>query len=96
MFKARQRRDASLRETLAELPGTIPQPLPKNVTSIPQQVLSSTDFQITALQPEQLVKSLADGSLSSVSVTLAFLRRAALAQQLVSTLADTASRCSCD
>ncbi len=58
--------------------------LPKNVFDVPGKVIEQHDLQITEAEPEVLVGLLANGTLSSVEVTTAFLRRAALAQRLVS------------
>lgn len=80
--KAQNRRDESLKETLAELP-SIPDALPENVTGIPRQLLSERDLAITDQDAERLLPALASGKLSSVEVTEAFLRRAALAHKLV-------------
>jgi len=52
--------------------------------SVPSNTLSPRDNEITELLPEQLAKLLASGKFSSREVTTAFLRRAALAQKLVS------------
>jgi hypothetical protein len=57
--------------------------LPKNVTAIPGLVLNQRDIQITDSLPEELVKILAGGQITATDVTLAFLRRAAVAQRLV-------------
>jgi amidase len=58
--------------------------LPKNSTAIPSEFLGKRDLQITETLTEELVKLLANGELSATEVTTAFLRRAALAQRLVS------------
>lgn len=50
----------------------------------PSMFLESKDVQITQCLPEDLVAMLGRGELSAVEVTTAFLRRAALAQKLVS------------
>lgn len=82
--RAQQHRDDSLRSTLAELP-PVPDTLPKNVTGIPSQLLSAEDVRITSLDVEHLLPLLASGALSSVAVTTAFIRRAAVAQSLAGT-----------
>lgn len=81
--EARDYRDASL-EKLDFFVSGIPAELPQNVTTIPGVLLSETDFKITGMLPEDLVKSLSLGELSSVDVTTAFLRRAVIAQHVVS------------
>lgn len=62
----------------------LPSNLPPNVLDIPSQVLRQEEIQITQTAPEDLLSSLAAGELSATSVTRAFLRRASLAQKLVS------------
>lgn len=85
--EAQENRDASLQRVpgISEVFGrlTFPNELPKNVTGVPGRVLSSLDIHITEQLPEELVKLLANGHLSATYVTLAFLRRAAVAQKLV-------------
>ena len=81
--QARDYRDASLKKLDFSASG-IPAELPQNVTTIPKALLSETDFNITRTLPEDLVKSLSSGELSSVDVTTAFLRRAVIAQHVVS------------
>ena len=61
----------------------VPSSLPGNVTGIPQALLSPREVEITTTFTEDLVFSLATGSLTSTEVTNAFLRRAGLAQKLV-------------
>ena len=58
--------------------------LPQNSTGVPGKALHPKDFQITQRLPEELIQLMARGELSSVEVTTAFLRRAVLAQKLVS------------
>lgn len=62
--------------------------LPKNVTAIPSLVLNQRDIQITDSLPEELVKILASGQLTATDVTLAFLRRAAVAQRLTNCITE--------
>ena len=57
--------------------------LPLNTSKLPSQLLSPEESKITETSPEQLLKSLASGELSSVQVVTAFLRRAGIAQKLV-------------
>lgn len=85
----------------------LPTELPRNVTALPQTLLSPREAEITTTTAEDLVASLGTGRLTSTEVTNAFLRRAGLAQNLVSTLSvifvvvhltlsrPTASRNSC-
>ena len=86
--EAQDFRDASLVQVLGiaavfEQDAFLNEP-PKNVMTIPCLVLSPGDIQITESLPEELVKLLANGQLSAMDVTVAFLRRAAVAQRLVS------------
>lgn len=79
------RRDQSIAAVTPPIPD-IPIPVPTNVTGIPKQLLSSLEIEITEAVPEKLVIALADGDLSATEVTTAFLRRAGLAQKLVTHL----------
>lgn len=85
--EAQQHRDASVATFVKGFPAALAaeelSDLPKNSTNIPSIVLQAEDLAITASLPEELVKLLANGELSAVGVTTAFLRRAALAQKLV-------------
>ncbi|KAF2402695.1 amidase [Trichodelitschia bisporula] len=66
----------------------LPSPLPLNVTALPSQYLSESDFTLTSLAPETLIARLASGSLTSAAVTTAFLRRAALASKLTNCITE--------
>lgn len=82
---AQSLRDKSIERiqpTVPEVPSS--SELPLNTTHIPQQLLGEDEYAITETSPEQLLSSLASGKLSSVEVTKAFLRRAGIAQRLVS------------
>ena len=73
-------------ETIAKLSPPVPDvpdELPQDVTSIPGDLLSTRELEITERSPEALVSALAAGEFTSVEVTKAFLRRAAIAQKLV-------------
>jgi amidase len=59
-----------------------------NVTSVPSKVLSPEDVTITETPIDKLLESLANGKLSSVRCTEAFLRRAVLAHQLTNCATD--------
>ncbi len=59
--------------------------LPRDVTNIPRDLLAQDEVLITETSPEELVESLASGKLNSITVVNAFLRRAGLAQKLVTT-----------
>ena len=85
--RAQQRRN----DSLVEVPGILrydnsEQAQKSNVTTIPKHVLSAEDLEITRKDPEHLLASIAAQEVSSVAVSSAFLRRAALAQELVSCL----------
>lgn len=61
----------------------ITEKLPRRVISLPRKYLSPEEITITEAPIEELLASLATGRLSSLAVTKAFLRRAAIAQKLV-------------
>jgi hypothetical protein len=87
--EAQDHRDGSLARVKPGLPEAFERiqfsgELPKNSISVPGKALHPRDFRITETLPEELLKSLASGQLSAVDVTTAFLRRAVLAQKLVS------------
>ena len=79
--QARDHRATTLAEVQPPIP-SVPANLPRNVTSIPRDLLSSREIEITESTTEVLVASLAAGKLTSREVTNAFLRRAGLAQDL--------------
>ena len=80
---AQDHRDASIAQVEPAVPD-VPAKLPLDVTTLPKQFLSEAEVDITETSAENLVASLAAGRISSVDVTKAFLRRAGLAQKLVS------------
>lgn len=82
--EAQAYREASLSLLDPALP-PLPNPLPLNVTGIPAQVLTPSELELTSHGPEVLVGLIASGQYTSEQVTRAYLRRAALAQRLVST-----------
>lgn len=73
-------------ETVAAVntPDIATKQLPLNVSNIPRDLLKPKEVELTETAPETLLKQLASGDISSVNLTEAFLRRAALAQKLVS------------
>jgi amidase len=75
-------RDESIAQVQPPVPG-VPDDLPLNVTSIPKQLLTPREIEITETAPEVLVQKLASGDWTCVEVTNSFLRRAGLAQKLV-------------
>ena len=86
---AQSLRDKSINEIEPAIP-QVPSPtdLPLNTTSLPKKLMGEAEFKITETPPEELLKSLASGDLSSVEVTTAFLRRAGIAQKLVSQVVE--------
>lgn len=82
---AQELRDASISRVQPSVPD-VPSGLPKDVTDIPNALLSTDEAFITQTSPEDLVLSLASGKLSCGTVVNAFLRRAGLAQKLVYTI----------
>lgn len=80
-FSAQSLRDESISRVLQIEPISDNQ---LNVTKIAASVLATEELRITETNTESLVSSLALGDIGSVQVTSAFLRRAALAQKLVS------------
>ena len=83
--KVQEYRVQSLRKVQPPLP-EIPLDLPKDVTHAPQMLLSQREIVITDSSPECLLSYLAAGKWNSEEVTQAYLRRATLAQELVSTI----------
>lgn len=78
-------------DSIAAVEPTVPEvssELPLNVTSIPKQLLTNREVEITETSPEDLLTALASNTLSSVEVTSAFLRRAGLAQRLVNCITE--------
>ncbi|KAE9373330.1 amidase [Stipitochalara longipes BDJ] len=90
--EAQDHRDASLATFAKDFPAEITPDdfadLPDNSANIPGMVLQARDLKITESLPEELVKLLANGDLSAVDVTTAFLRRAALAQKLTNCITE--------
>lgn len=82
--EAQEYRDASIARVQPEVP-QLPPNLPPNVINIPGETLSQDEIQITETPPEDLLGLLASGGLTATIVTKAFLRRAGLAQKLVTT-----------
>ena len=81
---AQDLRDRSIADVEPAIPA-IPSELPKNVISLPRVLLSEAEVSLTEKTPESLLAELVTGAISSSAVTLAFLRRAGLAQKLAST-----------
>src|SRR4051794_10038313 len=75
-------RDATISSIEPALPEIIDVPL--NTIPIARKILTAEEIEITESLVEELIPRLADGSLSSLTVVRAFLRRAGLAQKVVS------------
>lgn len=84
-------RDDTIAKVQPPIPD-VPYELPRNVTSIPAELLSAREIELTETAPEKLVAELAEGTLTSTELTNAFLRRAGLAQKLVSHPFDPSTR----
>ncbi|MCJ1378120.1 hypothetical protein MMC17_001216 [Xylographa soralifera] len=84
---AQEYRDASIGRVEPAVPN-VPQYLPRDVTSIPKELLSKEEVEITQTLTEDLLKSLASGELTSTTITKAFLRRAGLAQKLANCVTE--------
>jgi amidase len=85
--EAQDYRDSTLSQICPPIP-TLPSDLPKNVTSVPNEVLDAQTISITSLPPEELLVSLGTGQLTAVAVTTAYLQRAAVAQGLVNCITE--------
>lgn len=72
-------------ETLAKVGVNveIPAQLSRNVTNIPDKVLSSASARITSLAPQEIVTLISERKISAQQVVQAFLERAVIAQNLV-------------
>jgi len=62
----------------------LPKPLPKNVNPLAEDFLTKEELAITGLDVPELLDAIRIKKYTCVTVTRAFLRRAALAQELVS------------
>lgn len=87
--EAQQYRDASISRIKPDVPQT-PSNLPRNVMEIPGKLLSPDETRITELPVEELADMLRLRKVSAMVVTLAFLRRAGVAQKLVCLPAQSA------
>jgi amidase len=81
-----QHRAATIAQIQPPIPGI--KELPLDSTLVPKTILTPDEIAITESRPEDLVFKLASGTLSSTTVTYAFLRRAALAQKLVNCITE--------
>lgn len=80
--EAQEYRDASISRIKPDVPQT-PSNLPRNVMDIPGKLLSPDEIQITEFPVEELADMLRLRKVTAIVVTLAFLRRAGVAQKLV-------------
>lgn len=78
-------RQAYRDQTISLIEPSLPEitDIPLNTLPLAKQVLTPQEIQITESTVEDLAATIANGGLSAVTVTKAFLRRAALAQKAV-------------
>ncbi len=81
--EAQDYRDASINRVEPAVPA-VPEVLLQDRTVVPKDLLSAEEILITQTAPEDLLNSLASGKFTSTTVIKAFLRRAGVAQALVS------------
>lgn len=86
-LKKQNHREKSIAKVTPSIPD-IPDQLPRDVTGVPKNLLDGREVDITERSTEALVSALAVGELTSVEVTRAFLRRAAIAQKLVNCVTE--------
>ncbi|KAL5391054.1 hypothetical protein DPSP01_001545 [Paraphaeosphaeria sporulosa] len=84
--RTQQQREATIAAVHPPIPDILD--LPLDSTPIPKTILTPTEISITESDPVDLLAKLSSASLSSVDVTKAFLRRAALAQKLVNCITE--------
>ncbi|UKZ71116.1 uncharacterized protein TrAtP1_012079 [Trichoderma atroviride] len=77
-------------ETLAEVGVNIqiPAQLSRNVTDIPDKVLSASSARITSLAPQEIITLASERKISAQEVVQAFLERAVIAQNLTNCLTE--------
>ena len=85
--EARSHRDSSLAAPGPDLDPSYGGKEALDITHLPAKSLTSEEQHITEADPQHLVAMLQCGKLTSVAVTKAYLRRAAVAQTLVSRFA---------
>ena len=82
--KALETRDRSLAAITPPLElSRLPKPLPKNVIPLAKEILTEEELAITGLDTLELLAAIRNQQYTCLAVTKAFLRRAALAQELV-------------
>ncbi|KAI1160506.1 amidase signature domain-containing protein [Nemania serpens] len=85
----RQRhRDATIASLNPPPPRLEASDIPLDTTSVPRSILGAEDLEITEKNVEDLASKLASGQWSAKTVIQAFLRRAALAQQLANCVTE--------
>ncbi|KAK1238875.1 hypothetical protein MKX08_005936 [Trichoderma sp. CBMAI-0020] len=77
-------------ETLAKVGVNIQMPaqLSRNVTDIPDKILSASSARITSLAPQEIISLASERKISAQEVVQAFLERAAIAQNLTNCLTE--------
>lgn len=83
----RQELEQSVQRIIGSTPG-LTDDLPLNVTALPAIVLTDSQVRITEMPPEILLQEISAGKLSSLEVTRASLKRAAVASRLVNCVAE--------
>lgn len=83
--EAQEYRDATIEKVRPPI-SDVDHEIPRNVFATIRSSLSAQEIEITELPAEKLLEYLQCGRFSAVSVTNAFLRRAAVAQKLVGLL----------
>ena len=84
--RAQDHRDATLAAIQPPVPDVTG--LPQDSTHVPRTILTTDELSITESDPVKLISRMASGEISSVQVTNAFLRRAAIAQKLVNCVTE--------
>jgi amidase len=85
--EAQDHRDDSIDQLSPSVP-QVPTSLDKNVINVPEQLLDQRVLFITSMASEELLAALADGRISALDVTSAFLQRAALSQRLTNCVTE--------
>ncbi|KAF2837041.1 putative fatty-acid amide hydrolase [Patellaria atrata CBS 101060] len=84
---SQKRRDETIAAIDPPIPD-VPSELPRNVTHIPRELLTTKEVEITESSPEEILEELRTGRWSAFNVTNAFLRRAGLAQKLCNCITE--------
>ncbi|KAI1123426.1 amidase signature domain-containing protein [Nemania abortiva] len=83
-----QHRDATIASVNPPLPKLQASDIPLDTTSVPGSILTTEELDITEKNVEDLISLLASGQWSAKTVVQAFMRRAALAQQLTNCVTE--------